>query len=290
MKNALVLGGTMFFGKKLVSHLLNAGIEVTIATRGRTEDGFGNQVKRITIDRSDRKSLLGLAEQNWDIVYDQSCYSPQEALDITEVLAGKVGRFIFTSTSAVYEGGRDLREEQFDPYSFKIGELFDRSYYKGLSGYQQAKREAEAVYYQKADFPVVAVRPTFVVGEDDFSKRLQFYVDKVKNGEEMYIPEPENALDFVTSDDAGHFLFWIGNSDFVGPINIGSKDDISFKNFIEMIEEIVGKKAVLTDNQEAATPYVFPTYFSENVEKAERFGYSFPTVEEILPKLIRHYA
>ncbi len=290
MKSALVLGGTMFFGKKLVTHLLNAGFNVTIATRGLTEDDFGDKVQRIKIDRGNRESLLPLAEQKWDLVYDQSCYSPQEALDITEVLASKVGRLIFTSTSAVYEGGRDLREEQFDPYHFEIGELYDRSHYKGVVGYQQAKRQAEAVYFQKADFPVVAVRPTYVVGEDDFSKRLKFYVEKVKHEEEMYIPKLDNVLDFITSDDAGHFLYWLGSSDFVGPINAGSKDDITFQAFIEMIENIVGKKAILTDNQEAATPYVLFTHFSENMEKAEQLGYKFPTVSEILPKLIKYYA
>lgn len=290
MKNALVLGGTMFFGKKLVNNLLAAGVDVTIATRGRTDDGFGEEVTRIRIDRSDRSSLRKLAEKNWDVVYDQSCYSPQEALDIAEVLKGKVGRLIFTSTSAVYEGGTGLTEDQFDPYSYFFGELFDRSHYKGLAGYQQAKREAEAVYYQKGDFPVVAMRLPYVVGEDDFSQRLKFYVDKVKGEEEMYIPKLNNKLDFITSDDAGRFLYWLGDSSFVGPINGGAKDDITFQQFLELIEQIVGKKAILTDNEKAATPYVLPTFFTLNVEKAEKLGYTFPKVEQILPSLIEFYA
>jgi nucleoside-diphosphate-sugar epimerase len=289
MKRALVLGGTRFFGKKLVNNLLKAGVEVTIATRGKTEDGFGDKVNRIHIDRVDRASIEKLAFQSWDVVYDQTCYSPQEALDISEVLSGKIGRLIFTSTAAVYEGGSELKEEQFDPYNFEIGEILDRFEYIGVAGYQQAKRQAEAVYFQKADFPVVAVRLPFVVGEDDYSERLKFYVNKVKEQEEMYIPEFEAVLDFITSDEAGRFLFWLGNSDFVGPINGGAKDEINFKQFIEMIEEVVGKKAVLTENKEALTPYVLFAAFALSVEKAEQLGYRFPKINEFLPRLIKFY-
>ena len=47
VKKVLVLGGTRFFGKHLVEVLLQAGHDVTIATRGVTEDSFGSAVKRI---------------------------------------------------------------------------------------------------------------------------------------------------------------------------------------------------------------------------------------------------
>lgn len=51
MKNILILGGTRFFGKRLVELLLEEGHKVTIATRGNTPDSFGEQVDRLQIDR-----------------------------------------------------------------------------------------------------------------------------------------------------------------------------------------------------------------------------------------------
>lgn len=45
LKKVLVLGGTRFFGKHLVEALLKDGHDVTIATRGITEDSFGGTVK-----------------------------------------------------------------------------------------------------------------------------------------------------------------------------------------------------------------------------------------------------
>lgn len=47
MKKILVFGGTRFFGKRLVESLLQAGHDVTIATRGLTVDPFGSTVKRV---------------------------------------------------------------------------------------------------------------------------------------------------------------------------------------------------------------------------------------------------
>ncbi len=41
----LVFGGTRFFGKKLVERLVSEGHDVTIGTRGKTEDNFGDTVK-----------------------------------------------------------------------------------------------------------------------------------------------------------------------------------------------------------------------------------------------------
>ncbi|MFE7913827.1 NAD-dependent epimerase/dehydratase family protein, partial [Bacillus mobilis] len=50
LKSVLVLGGTRFFGKNLVEALLQDEHDVTIATRGITEDPFGSAVKRLIVD------------------------------------------------------------------------------------------------------------------------------------------------------------------------------------------------------------------------------------------------
>ena len=90
MKSALILGGTQFVGKRLVQLLIDEGVNVTIATRGQTPDSFGNRVSRIIIDREDSHSInQAFSGKKWDVVYDQTCYSPQEALDTWNALEGK---------------------------------------------------------------------------------------------------------------------------------------------------------------------------------------------------------
>ncbi|KZZ83647.1 NAD-dependent epimerase/dehydratase family protein [Bacillus sp. SJS] len=74
MRKILVLGGTNYFGKKLVQRLLKNDDRVTLATRESHDDGFGMQVDRLKIDREDKQSMMTAFEgKNWDLVYDQSC-------------------------------------------------------------------------------------------------------------------------------------------------------------------------------------------------------------------------
>lgn len=293
MKKALVLGGTAFFGKKLVQLLLNKEIEVTIATRGKSNDQFGDQVKRLIIERADKESLQKeFNDKKWDVCFDQTCYSPQEALDISEILKDKIDKLIFTSSGAVYDFGATRKEEDFDPFHYKIERMGVRKEYVGISGYQEAKRSAEAIYFQQATFPVAAVRFPFVIGTDDYTKRLKFHVDSIMEEIPMYIPDLNNKLDFITSDDAARFLFWLADNNLTGPINGSFENDILFKDLIGLIEKIVGKKAIITSNKEdnhKPSPYILSGDYSLDSSKATNEGFQFSSIEENLHSIINYY-
>lgn len=98
----LVFGGTRFFGKKLVERLVSEGHDVTIGTRGKTEDNFGDTVKRVVLNRESRDALFQLAKEDWDVIYDNICFSPKEALYAVDAFKGKVKRYIYTSSLSVY--------------------------------------------------------------------------------------------------------------------------------------------------------------------------------------------
>ena len=69
---------------------MQEGHDVTIATRGITEDSFGSRVKRLIVDKEDEKQLAErLEDKSYDIVYDNLCYSSNAAKVICEVLRGK---------------------------------------------------------------------------------------------------------------------------------------------------------------------------------------------------------
>lgn len=54
--NILVIGGTRFFGIHTVNALLEKGHKVTLATRGNTNNIFGDRVEYITIERTNAES------------------------------------------------------------------------------------------------------------------------------------------------------------------------------------------------------------------------------------------
>lgn len=292
MQSALILGGTQYFGKRLVNLLLEKGIDVTIATRGRTSDPFGNRVQRLIIDRDRRDSLEEAFDSGyWDVVFDQSCYSPKEALDVLEVLEGKVGRYIFTSTMSVYDFGEHKKEEDYDPFHYPI-EIKPRSEYVGIPGYQQAKRTAEAVLFQKANIPVVALRFSLVIGEDDYTNRLQFHVDHVKQGQPMVITNPEVRLSFISSSDAANMLYWAATSNVTGPFNAASPGDLSLLEILGKIEEVTGKTALIVTDAENAdrSPYSFSKSISVDTNKAIQKGFQFEDLQQLMNRLINHYA
>lgn len=286
MKKVLVLGGTRFFGKKLVQLLLENGSDVTIATRGNTEDSFGEKVNRLIVDRGDFQSLKSaVGEVKWDIVYDNICYSPKEAAEACAIFSGKAKHYIFTSTLSVYEfGNGGKREEDFNPYSYpiKVGTSKDFSYGEG-------KRLAEAVFFQKADFPVSAVRFPIVLGLDDYTRRLHFHIQQVMDEKPIGIPNEQAKMGYITSDEAASFLYWLSNQQIAGPINACSKGELSLCEILSIIEEYVGKKALveLPTVDENRSPFGVPDHWYMDAKKAEEAGFVFQELRKWFPALVR---
>ncbi|MEH7503921.1 NAD-dependent epimerase/dehydratase family protein [Neobacillus drentensis] len=288
MKSALILGGTQFVGKRLVQLLLDEGIEVTIATRGMTPDPFGDQVTRLKISREDTASLKqAFQDKIWDVVYDQSCYSSQEALDTLKALEGKIRKYMFTSSQAVYNFGSNHKEENFNPLEFKPM-LKGRGEYIGYVGYQEAKRAAEAILFQNALVPVVSVRFPIIVGKDDYTNRLKFHVEHVKNEKAMFIEHPDFRYSFIDSEEAAKFLLRIAKSDYQGAINPGSSDDISLRELVTLIEEHTETKAIIQIVGDPS-PYNLPGSWSVDTSRAKSLGYRFTALDKLLAQLIHYY-
>ena len=289
MKSALILGGTQFVGKRLVQLLIDEGVEVTVATRGFASDAFGDQVSRLTINREDAGSLeKAFKDRTWDVVFDQTCYSSQEALDTLNELKGKVQKYIFTSSQAVYDFGTNHVEESFNPFDYQPV-LKSRRDYIGYVGYQEAKRAAEAILFQNANFPVVAVRFPIIIGKDDYTNRLQFHVEHVKEGKPMFIEHPDFSYSFIDSGEAASFLLSMAKSDYHGPVNPGSEEDISLGELMELIEKLIGTKAILSDDGDPS-PYNLPGSWSVNTSLVKSMGYRFVSLDSLLKSLIRHYS
>lgn len=291
MRKVLVLGGTQYFGKKLVQRLIENGDEVTVATRGTKSDPFGENVERLVIDREKKETMSAAFEgKNWDLVYDQSCFSPMEARDTSEALNGKASRYIFTSTQAVYDFGTLHAEGNFNANTYPI-EYKSRKEYPGYEGYKEAKRASEAVFHQLGYFDVVSVRFPIVVSEDDYTERLKFHVDKILSGQPIGIPNPELRYSFIHADEAADFLMEIGKSNFEGAINPGSAGDISLGEMVGKMALLAGKKAIVENSTESGTvsPYALPGSWSINTSLASELGFHFTELNQLLDQLTMFY-
>ncbi|MBD2870632.1 NAD-dependent epimerase/dehydratase family protein [Paenibacillus arenilitoris] len=286
MKKILVLGGTRFFGKRLVERLVERQEDVTIVTRGNAPDPFGGAVKRLRADRTDPDALrAAIGSSSYDVVYDNICYTPQEAEEAARLFDGRVGKYIVTSSLSVYPFGEvRLTEADFDPYRYPLPEPYPEK-----ADYAEGKRLVEAVLFQKAAFPAAAVRFPIVLGPDDYTRRLHFHVEHVLRGQPIGVPNEGAVMSFISSEEAASFLDWLGGSGLEGPVNACSGGEASPGRVIAMIEEAAGKRArVLRETEDAdMSPFGVPAPWHMDTAKAEAAGYSFRPLGEWLPPLIR---
>lgn len=271
----LVLGGTRFFGVHLVTSLLRQGHEITVATRQNADDCFGNQVSRIKVDRTDPIAVkAAFQERKFDVVYDQTAYCSDDVKYALDAL--HCGNYILMSSTAVYAPKTaDTKEADFDGSSgiLRRGARADFPYDEGK---RQAERALRQMY---PDRKHIAVRYPFVIGTDDYTQRLRFYVEHTMHAVPMRIDNLNAQMGFIRSDEAGEFLAFLASADFIGAVNGSAHGTISLNEILRYIEAQTGTEARLSDDGDAA-PYNGECDYSISTERAEALGFTFSNLKD----------
>jgi len=280
----LVLGGTRFFGIHLVESLLNNGHNVTIATRGFANDGFGNKVERIVIERTSPDSLFkALSSQYFDVVCDNLAYCSNDVKYLLDCINCR--RYVMTSSASVYINQRlQTEEHDFNPLSYPLKWCSRQDF-----PYDEIKRQAECALFQTySELPAVAVRFPYVIGEDDYTHRLFFYVEQTIRGNPMNIDNLNEQISFMRSSEAGNFLSWVAEQKFVGPINANNTGTISLQEIIEYVERRTGKKAKLSADG-VIGPYNGQKSFCLDNKRAKGLGHNFSELNAWIYEIIDTY-
>jgi len=289
LKKILVLGGTRFFGRNLVERLLEQGHHVTILTRGQSGNPFKGKAEHLTADRKNPDELAQAVKgRTFDLVYDNICYTPNDAYDICKIFKGNIGKLVFTSSLAVYHAdGKVKREEDFDPYVYSI-QAGDRDEFT----YAEGKRQAEAVFFQHAEFPVSAVRFPIVLGIHDYTHRLHFHIEHILKEHPIGLDNLQAKISFIDEKEAAVFLDWAGQQNLSGPYNAEANGQITLGDFISLIEQATGKPADIVPSDglpaDSISPYNFSSSFYMSTSKASSNGFSFSTLQNWLEPLIRN--
>ena len=174
----LFLGGTRLFGVHAVRALLARGHAVTLVTRGFVKDPFGDSIRRIHVDRSSAPHVhAALDGRHYDVVCDNIAYCSNDVRALLDTVT--CGRYVLTSSASVYPTlALQTPESAFDPLVHPL-EWCARTDHP----YDEIKRQGECALFQA--YPAMqgaALRYTYVVGEDDYTRRLHFYVEHVLHG------------------------------------------------------------------------------------------------------------
>lgn len=280
----LVLGGTRFFGIHMVKELLAQGHDVTIATRGKASDEYGDRVKRIIVERTSGESMKNaFSGRHYDVVIDKIAYCSNDIKYVMEAVDHD--KYIHMSSTSVYEPKHmNTVESDFNGTDRELV-WCDRKAYP----YEEIKRQAECALWQEYSHrDWIAVRYPFALGKDDYTKRLLYYVEHTVKSIPMNIDNPDAQMGFIHSVEAGKFMAFLVGQDIRGAINGSSEGTISIREILEYVEKKTGTKAVIDKAGERA-PYNGEPEYSINTEKANALGFRFSALHDWIYELLDYY-
>ena len=195
----LILGGTGYIGPHLVAHAVSRGHHVTTFTRGRKNPELPDSVERLVGDRNGQ--LQALEGKTWDVVIDDSATNPDWVRQSTGLLKGKVGRYLFTSSTGVFYPYLKRPVDETMPV---LTELKDPADGSAKYGTDKAKCEAQVMltFGEKG----VVVRPSYIVGPGDTSNRFPYWPQRLAKGGEVLAPgKADDPVQMVVVRDLAAF-------------------------------------------------------------------------------------
>lgn len=195
----LILGGTGYIGPHLVAHAVSRGHHVTTFTRGRKNPELPDSVERLVGDRNGQ--LQALEGKTWDVVVDDSATNPDWVRQSTELLKGKVGRYLFTSSTGVFYPYLKRPVDETMPVLTELKDPADGSMKFGTD---KAKCEAQVMrtFGEKG----LVVRPSYIVGPGDTSNRFPYWPQRLAKGGEVLAPgKADDPVQMVDVRDLAAF-------------------------------------------------------------------------------------
>src|SRR5687768_633625 len=155
----LMLGGTGFIGPHFVNALTAGGHKVTLFNRGKRDPDARHGVEQLLGDRND--NLKSLEGRDWDVVIDNSGYTPNQVKLSTDLLKPRAKHYIFISSIAVYDNFQNPPIDE----SHKLAAIGDMPQDK-LEGdnYGPLKVLCEAVVEKAYGKLANIIRPTYIAG------------------------------------------------------------------------------------------------------------------------------
>ena len=215
----LFLGGTGFIGPHQINRALARDHEVTMFNRGSNPGLFGDRVEEL-IGNRDATIDAGLealqGNRTWDVVIDNSGYVPRHVRDSARLLKGRVGRYIFTSTTSVYDFDKTPSVTHESP----LHDSFPDTEEVSGETYGPLKAECDLIVQDTYGDAATIVRPTVIVGPGDRTDRFTYWVDRFHRGGDIVCPpDPEREAAWIDARDLCHWLIALAEGDVSGIFN-----------------------------------------------------------------------
>jgi nucleoside-diphosphate-sugar epimerase len=233
--NVLIFGGTRFMGRYVLRALLDVGIDVTIANRGTREENKG--AHNVICDRSQPRALEQFKDSKFDAVIDFSAYASDWVEQAGNFFAGKISRYIFISTGAVYTSSQ----------VFPITEDFPKGPPHPFAPYAAEKIRSESLlreFSSKGAFDTTALRLPFVMGPDNYEDRESFVFSRLLSKQPIFLANGGKSIhSFIYAGDVASAIVRIlslirskGSEEF----NLAIPQATTSRGFVDLASEVCG--------------------------------------------------
>lgn len=211
----LILGGTVFLGRALVSAALARGHHVTLFNRGKSNPALFPNVEQLHGDRAE--DLGALRGRRWEAVIDTCGYVPRIVSLSAEALASAVEHYTFISSLSVYA---DLKQVGIDE-SAPVGKLADESV-EDVTGetYGPLKALCEQAVARARPGRALIIRPGLIVGPYDPTDRFTYWPHRVAQGGDVLAPgRPGRGVQFIDVRDLAEWTIRVVEEKRAGVYN-----------------------------------------------------------------------
>jgi nucleoside-diphosphate-sugar epimerase len=226
----LILGGTRFIGRHLVTAALARSHQITLFNRGQHQSTALTGVETIYGDRN--RNLDKLQGLRWDAVVDTSGYLPRTVRDSAEFLSDSVDRYVFISTVSVYADLSVVEVDETAPLATLTSEQLDQANEIDSSGQTSAvtygkmygglKALCEQAAEEALPNRVLIIRPGLIVGPYDYTDRFTYWVARVARGGEVLAPgRPARPVQFIDVRDLAEWTVKMIERKETGVYNAG---------------------------------------------------------------------
>ncbi len=238
----LFMGGTGFIGPHTVTALREAGHQLTLFNRGKTNPGLFPGLELIKGDRltDDIQQLKG---RRWDVVIDTAAYVPR-AVDMlmAQLDRDSLKQYVFVSTISVYSNfGTPGIDESAPKEMLPDPDSEDINQYYGALKYacEQAARRA-------LPGKVLTIRPGMIVGPGDRTDRFTYWPVRVARGGRVVAPgAPSDPIQTIDARDLAAWIAHCVQARIVGEFNATSDAGVTFGDALGACQQVVNPEAEL---------------------------------------------
>ncbi len=300
-RHLLCIGGTRFIGRATVETFLDDGFDVTLFTRGNSENPFADHVRvdHVEGDRrtdADLEAVAGRVDP--DVVVDTVAYYPRDVRVATDVFAD-VDAYVYVSSGAAY-GAEDVpkREGETPLEPCTDEQATDDDW----DSYGPRKAEGDRAVFEAAADGVnaMAVRPPVVYGPYDYTGRYAYWIQRLRSHDRVLLPgDGTNLWHLVYVETVARGIHAVATAGTAGEAyNVADRRLLPLHDLVERLADALGTDADLVHacGRELAAgdlePNDFPLYRDPphvlSTAKLAGLGWEAVPVADAIERTVAH--